>query len=162
MKKILMLIAFMAGIACFKSYSQKRYGYTILYFRCGDDDPQKNRVYYSPVIELNTLNFPQYTDGMDPSIPQYSIRYYNYAISKWFEIYLKDKYKILINTRDKYARKSNSVVYDDKNNAACNDDKTNPGCFFLNKQELSIMRKDAISENRSPKYDSIICEVIDL
>jgi hypothetical protein len=162
MKKILMLIALLAGIACFKSYSQKRYGYAVINFRCGDDDPQKDRVYYSPVIELNTLNFPKYTDGLDPTIAQYSVRYYNYAISKWFEIYLKDSYKILVNHPDKYARKSKSVVYNDSNKAGCNADKTNTGCFFMNKEELSIQRSKAISESRSPENQTIICEVIDL
>ncbi|MEP7142690.1 MAG: hypothetical protein ABI707_07460 [Ferruginibacter sp.] len=162
MKKTLMLIALLAVIACFNSSSQKRYGYAVLHFRCGDHDPQKDRIYYSPIIELNTLNFPKYTDGVDPSIAQYSVRYYNYAISKWFEIYLREKYKILVNPPDKYERKSKSVVYNDSDKAGCNVDKTNPACFFLNKEELSIQRGKAISESKSPENNSITCEVVDL
>jgi hypothetical protein len=162
MKKILMFIALLNGISCCKSFSQKRYGYTVLNFRCGDNDPQRNRVYFSPVIELNALNFPRYTDGIDTAIPQFSVRYYNYAISKWFEIYLWKKHKILVNTPDRYARKSTSVIYNDENTAGCNDDKTNSGCFFMDKEELSIKRMNAINESRSPEYDRTICEVIDL
>ncbi|MEJ7586193.1 MAG: hypothetical protein WKI04_01400 [Ferruginibacter sp.] len=162
MIKVLMLVTLFSGNCWFKIYAQKKYGYTILHFRCGNSDPQKDRIYYSPLVELNTLNFPEYTMGMDPSIIPHSARYYNYAISKWFEIYLKDKYKIRINSPDKYARKSITAVYNNTKQADCNDDKTSPGCFFLNREELSVQRKDAINKSRAPDNKTAVCEVIDL
>jgi hypothetical protein len=162
MKKIIMFMIILEGIACNSSFSQKKYGYAVINFRCGDNEPGKDRVYYSPVIELNSLNFPQYTDGIDPAIPKYSVRYYNYAISKWFEIYLREKYQILINSEDKYARKSTSVVYNDKNNGTCDDDKMNRDCFFLIREELLIIRNRKIIESSSPDKKALICEVIEL
>ena len=155
-----MLTGLIFYIACFDTYSQKRYGYTVLYFRCGDNEPGKDRVYYSPIIELNTLNFPQYTDGVDPAFAKYSVRYYNYAISKWFESFLSEKHKVM-NSLDRYARHSNTVIYNDSNGQGCDIDKTNNSCFFLNREELSRRRKQEINESRA-KIDSTFCEVIDL
>ncbi|MEO5891549.1 MAG: hypothetical protein ABIQ31_14960 [Ferruginibacter sp.] len=82
MKKVLLLTVLLASIVSFKSSAQKKYGYTVLYFRCGDADAERDSIYYSPVIELNTLNFPPHTEGMDPAIAPYSVRYYNYALAK--------------------------------------------------------------------------------
>lgn len=148
--------------SCLKSFTQKKYGYAVLQFRCGNDDAQKDRVYYSPVIELNTLNFPQFTDQLDPSIALHSVRYYNFAISKWFEIFLKDKYGIPVNDPAKYARKSHAVIYNEGNKNACDDKKTNPDCFFINKDELLKKRKGEIMQSKGADNRKSFCEVLDL
>src|SRR6187401_1561228 len=104
MMKILPFLTCSCLLFSFFSHAQIKYGYTVLYARCGGDDSQRDKVYFSPIIELDRLNFPKFTDGVDPAIPRLSIRYYNYAIAKWFEIYLKDKYRIAVNDPEKYER----------------------------------------------------------
>ena len=162
MIKIIMFVILIAGILPLVSDAQKRYGYAILHFKCGSDDPQRNRVYYSPIIELNTLNFPRYTDGIDPAIPVYSVRYYNYAISKWFESFVKQYYNIQINDPNSYERKFKSIVFNEKNASSCNDTKTNADCFFTDKEELSIQREEAVRESKLPIHEAKFCEVISL
>lgn len=162
MTKILLLIALLVIILCCQSYSQKRYGYAVLHLRCGKEDPEKNRLYYSPVIELNILNFDKYTDGVDPAFPKYSVSYYKYAIARWFELLLKEKYQIWITDPEKYERNVTTVVFDDKNNGDCKDGKTNTGCFFTDKQKLTTKRTNDISESNSPQNNHMICEVIAL
>ena len=162
MKSKLLLLALSGICLCHPTIAQKRYGYTVLHFRCGDDDSQRDRVYYSPIIELNTLNFPQYTDGVDPAIAPFSVRYYNYAISKWFELYLRDRYKILTNTPDKYQRRSKTVIFNESNSVDCNPDKTNAPCFFMNKEELASKRAHDIAVNRLPDSSNNFCEIVDL
>lgn len=133
----------------------------MLYVRCGNNEPLKNKVYFSPIIELNQLNFPKYTDGVDPAIPKFSVRYYNYAIAKWFEIYLKEKYRIAVNDPEQYERNSISAVYN-KISSNCNGDKTEPACFFTDKEELKRIRQQAITDSKLPAYEPSICEVISL
>ncbi|MEP7109814.1 MAG: hypothetical protein ABI760_17595 [Ferruginibacter sp.] len=162
MTKILMLAALTTGIFCFRSYSQIKYGYAVLYLRCGKEDPERNRIYYSPVIELDRLNFDKYIDGMDPAFAKYSVRYYNYAIAKWFELLLKEQFHIAVNVPEKYERNATSVVFDNKNDGSCNDDKTNPGCFFTDKKRLLTKRNNAINEDKLPQHNNAICEVINL
>lgn len=150
------------GIFYSRSCSQIKYGYAVLHLRCGNADPQRNKVYYSPIIELDRLNFDKYTKGVDPSFPKYSVRYYNYAIAKWFEIYLQEHYNIAINDIEKYERNATCVVLNDKLKADCNADKTNPDCFFTDKQKLSLLRNTAISESKTPIHENDFCEVIAL
>ena len=144
MPTILLLVALLAGIFCSRSYSQIKYGYAILYLRCGKEDPERNRIYFSPIVELDRLNFDKYTDGMDPALPKYSVRYYNYAITKWFEIFLEDEYRVAVNHPEKYERRDSCVIFNDMNNGDCNGDKTNPGCFFTDKQKILTSRNNAI------------------
>jgi hypothetical protein len=162
MKRMLAVFLVIETLACVACDAQKKYGYTVLQFRCGDNDAERDRLYYSPVIELNTLNFARYTEGIDPAIPQYSVRYYNYAIAKWFENYLSDKYKVFINTPGKYARKSKTVIFNERNKADCNDTKTSPPCFFLSQEELAEIRKSDIAEQRGTTHSGAVCEVTDL
>ncbi|MCW3092414.1 MAG: hypothetical protein JWP81_3483 [Ferruginibacter sp.] len=162
MTKILLLIVLLSGICGSRLYAQKKFGYAVLHLRCGAGDPDRNRVYYSPVIELNSLNFDKYTNGMDPAIPRFSVRYYTYAIDKWFEMYLSDKYRVMVNHPDKYERNATSVIFDENNKAHCNDDKTDPGCFFTDKQKLIMHRNKAIAESKLPKHENEICDVISL
>ena len=162
MIKIIMFFILLAGILPLASDAQKKYGYAILHFRCGSEDPRRDRVYYSPIIELNTLNFPRYTDGIDPAIPVYSVRYYNYAIFKWFESFVKQYYDIMINDADRYERKFESVVFNAKNASSCNETKTSTNCFFTDKYELSIQREDAIRESKLPIHEGKFCEIISL
>ncbi|MEO6546520.1 MAG: hypothetical protein ABIN94_00920 [Ferruginibacter sp.] len=162
MKKALLLFVLLAGVFSTLCYSQKKFGYAVLYMRCGKNEPQKNQVYYSPVIELNVLNFNKYTDGVDPAIPKYSVRYYTYAIDKWFEIYLKDKYEVLVNDPDKYERNATSVIFDEQNKARCNDDKTSEECFFSDKEKIAVHRKNAIAEARLPIHQNEYCGVAEM
>ena len=162
MFKMLLLTMLMTGIHCCSAYAQKKYGYISFNFRCGDNDPQRDRIYFSPVIELNTLNFQKYTEGMDPGFVPFSVQYYNYAMGKWFEAYLREHYKVFTNESGKYARRSTTVIYHEGNEQACNDDKTISGCFYLSKDELELKRKHAIAEARDSQNSSSICEVIDL
>lgn len=128
--------------------------------RCSKNDANKNKVYYSPVIELNGLNHKKYTEGMDSSIPEYSTRYYNYAILKWFEALLKDKYNIVLNDPEKYERQSTAVVYN--KSANCNEHKTELACFYTDKAQLTAIRNDAINENKQLKNSNNFCEIIEL
>ena len=160
MKKILLLIVLLSTIFCHRGLSQMKYGYAVLHLRCGNDDAQRNRVYFSPVIELDRLNFEKYTDGMDPSFPKHSIRYYNYAITRWFEIYLKEKHRVHINDPEKYERYDTCVVFDNINSGYCSSIKTDPGCFFTNRQQLTMLRESAITESKKPEHQDDICEVI--
>ncbi len=160
MKKILLLIVLLSFIFCYPAWSQMKYGYAVLHLRCGNDDSQKNRVYFSPIIELDRLNFEKYTDGMDPSFPKYSIRYYNYAITRWFEMYLEEKHKVYVNDPEKYLRYDTCVVLQNKSSGSCTGDLTNADCFFTNKQLLKIIRDHAIAENKKPEHQSDICEII--
>lgn len=162
MMKILLFISLLTGIFFCHSYSQKKYGYAVLHLRCGGEDPQRNRIYYSPVIELNQLNFGRYTDGVDPTFTKYSVSYYNYAIAKWFELLLKEQYRIAVNDAEKYERNATCVVFDDKNNGDCSEKKTDPACFFTDKKKLIIHRNNAIHESRLTKNKNDICEVINL
>ena len=140
--------------------AQKKYGYAVVYLRCGNDDNQRNKVYYSPVIELNALNFEKYTRDVDPSIPLYSVRYYNYALSKWFEIYLKEKHKVAINEPGKYLRKDSTVVF--TKSSDCNQEKTNTPCFFMDKSAIDLQRRKEIDEARLEKHASDYCEIVEL
>ncbi len=137
-----------------------KYGYAVLYLRCGNDDAHRNKVYFSPVIELDRLNFKKYTDGMDPTFPLYSVRYYNYAITRWFEIFLKEKYQVAINDPEKYERYDTCVVFNNINYGSCSSIKTDPGCFFTSKQQINMLRDQAITESKKPDHQSDICEVI--
>ncbi|CAN5462228.1 hypothetical protein BH11BAC3_BH11BAC3_31400 [soil metagenome] len=158
MKKILMLLIIFLFLNCTSSYSQKKYGYAVVEFRCSKNDADRNKVYYSPVIELNGLNFKKYTEGMDTSIPVYSVRYYNYAILKWFEALLKDKYNITLNDPEKYERQSTAVVYNKSTD--CNDSKTDRACFYTDKLQLIAIRNNAINQNKLPANSNNFCEVI--
>ena len=160
MKTILLL--FLLFISYFPNHlsAQKKYGYAVVYLRCGNDDHQRNKVYYSPVIELNALNFEKYTRDVDPSIPLYSVRYYNYALSKWFEIYLKEKNKVAINDPEKYLRKDSTVVFTKSDE--CNPDKTNDPCFFMDKSIIDLQRRKEIDEARLGKHASDYCEIVEL
>ena len=160
LQKISLLILLSTFTCCLPSNAQKKYGYAIIQIRCGKQDPQRNRVYYSPIIELNSLNFEQYTEGIDTSIPTYSVRYYNYAIAKWFEEHLKRQYRIAINDPEKYERGATMVVYNRE--GECNADKTSLGCFFTNKDQLAAQRKTAIGESKLESNSGNICEVIEL
>lgn len=162
MKKAIIFIAVLAFLACFQSYSQKKYGYTVIHLRCDQQDPYRDRIYFSPIIELNQLNFDRYTKGIDPTFPKYSVRYYNYAIAKWFEIFLEEQYGILVNDAEKYERNATCVVFDQKNNNDCNNEKTHPGCFFTEKQKLIAIRDNAIHDSKLPTHAHEICEVIAL
>ncbi len=155
------LVAFsLFGSLCI--FSQKKFGYAVLYLRCGDKDPNGDRVYYSPVIELDRLNFYPYTDGMDTAITPYSVRYFNYAISKWFEIYLRERYRIAVNDVEKYERDATATVYYYQLTVPCNAEKTSPGCFFTNKEELDKLRDAAIQQSKIVAGENGICEVIDV
>lgn len=158
--KITVCLLLAAGIISLHSYAQKRYGYAILMMRCGDDDSNRNIVYFSPVIELNGLNFKKYTDGMDPAIPLHSVRYYNYAILKWFEIYLRQSKNIAYNHPERYERKASAMIYNRRGN--CNNDKTLIGCFFTDKNELALQRTQALKEARLDTNTSDFCEVVDV
>lgn len=162
MTKIIMFVILLAGIFKFDAGAQKRYGYAILNMRCGDEDPNRDRVYYSKIIELNALNFPMYTTDMDPSIPIYSVRYYNYALLKWFESFVKQYYNIQVTDPKKYERKFTAVVLNAKNALSCNDQKTNTACFFTDKNELTIQRDKAIKEAKLSISQHHICEVVSL
>ena len=162
MTKIIVFVIFLTVIFQSSAQAQKKYGYAVMYLRCGDEDPQKDRVYFSPMIELNALNFPKYTDGIDPAIPPQSVRYYNYAISRWFEHFLKQYYRVAINDPDKYERKFRSFIFNDTGGAQCNNDKTNIPCFFTDKNQLSLMRENAIRESKLPESEMNHCEVIAL
>ena len=142
--------------------AQKRYGYAVLYYRCGKEKPEKNRMYVGPVIELNVLNFPRYTDGIDPAIALYSVRYYNYAISKWLEEYLASHKLVIPGDPEKYQRKFRSVIFNEQQAAECNPDKTAMPCFFTDKAALIILRANDIRENRTPEKENNICEVVEL
>jgi hypothetical protein len=160
--KVFLLTIFLSGIFQFAAVAQKRYGYAIMGLRCGNQDPERNRIYYSPIIELNTLNFPRYAEGIDPAIPLYSVRYYNYAISKWFEFHLKQYHNVRVTDPEEYQRKFTSVVFKATNAATCNDEKTDASCFFTDKDELSLQREKAIRENKSALHAGTTCEVISL
>jgi len=162
MKKMLLLFVILSVFYCIGVYAQKKYGYTVLYLRCGNEEPSKNKVYYSPIIELDRLNFPKFTEGMDPNFPKFSVRYYNYAIAKWFETYLKAQYGVAVNDPEHYQRKATSMVYDNKSDGSCNSDKTEPGCFFTDQQKLILIRKNAITESKLSKNNTTICQVIGL
>lgn len=162
MTKIIMFVILCTCLFSMTSSAQKKYGYAILYFKCGTDDPSRDRIYYSPIVELNTLNFARYTEGIDPAIPIYSVRYYNYAISKWFEMFIKQYYNIQVNDPNRYERKFTSIVFNSENTQSCNDTKTNPDCFFTDKNELLIKRENAIKESKLPIYENTTCEVISL
>lgn len=160
MKKILLLIVLPSMIFCCPAWSQMKYGYAVLHLRCGNDDSRRNRVYFSPIIELDRLNFEKYTDGMDPSFAKYSVRYYNYAITRWFEIYLQEKHKVYINDPAKYLRYDTCVVFNNTNNGTCTSNLTNAGCFFTSKQQLKMLRDHAITDSKKPEHQSEICEVV--
>ncbi len=160
MKTILMLLLLFSLLICSHSYSQKKYGYAVLYARCSKTDPQRDRIYFSPIIELSVLNFKEYIAGIDPSIPAYSVRYYNYAILKWFEKLLKEKYNVAINDPEKYERQSTAIVFNPNGN--CNADNTNTYCFFTDKLQLVDQRNLSIIENKSPAQVGNVCEVTDL
>ncbi len=147
-------------LMCGEAQTQKKYGYAVAYLRCGNEDPQRNKIYYSPVIELNLLNFDKYTEGIDPLIPKFSVRYYNYAMSKWFSIYLKEKHRIAINDPERYLRKDSTVVF--TKDAACNEEKTSEPCFFTDKAELDLQRRKEIDNHRLTEYAPNFCEVIEL
>lgn len=155
-----MLLIIFLLLNCTSSYSQKKYGFAVVEFRCSKNDANRNRVYYSPVIELNGLNFKKYTEGMDTSIPAYSVRYYNYAILKWFEALLKDKYHIALNDPEKYERQSTAVVYN--KSASCNESKMDPSCFYTDEVQLTAIRNDAINENKLSANSNNFCEIIAL
>ncbi|MBC7888003.1 MAG: hypothetical protein H7Z13_08930 [Ferruginibacter sp.] len=161
MLKSLMFILLLISLFSSPTYSQKRYGYAVLYLRCGNTDPQRNRVYFSPVIELNTLNFTRYTVGMDPAFSKYSVRYYNYAIARWFEIFMKEKHKIEMNDPQKYERNATCVVFDNSK-GYCNDDKTSIDCFYTDQKKLILHKNNAISECKLFAHSNDICEVISL
>lgn len=158
MKKLLLLTLLPVIIFYCSAAAQMKYGYAVLYLRCGNDDAQRDKVYYSPIIELDRLNFNKYTEGVDPEFTKYSVRYYNYAIAKWFEYFLKDRYHISINDAEKYERNSISVVLYD--GGGCSGDKTGTGCFFTNRQQLIRQRNKAIEEIRLPKNETEVCEVV--
>ena len=99
---------------------------------------------------------------MDHSIPRNSVRYYNYAIARWFESYLKQRYGIAANDPEKYERNAMSVVLDQKSSEDCDLQKTSAGCFFTNKQKLIEQRNSAILESKLPANANLICEVIAL
>ena len=160
MKKIAMLTVLSVLLFCSCCNAQMKYGYAVLHLRCGNNDAQRNTVYYSPVIELDRLNFEKYTKGVDPSFPLYSVRYYNYAIARWFEIYLLEHRKIAFNDPEKYERNVAFNVFDDKGN--CNADKTDPDCFFTDKQKIIKHRNNGISESRSAVHENDFCGVIAL
>ena len=162
MSKIFLLLILSVAITQLTVKAQKRYGYAVLGFRCGNQDPERNRLYYSPVIELNTLNFREYTEGIDPAIPLYSVRYYNYAISRWFEMYLKKYHNIQITDPFEYERKFISIVFNTKNAGSCNEQKTDTPCFFTDKNELALQRENAIRESKLPQNAGNTCEVISL
>jgi hypothetical protein len=162
MTKIIMCILLLTTLFNLKADAQKRYAYAILNMRCGNQYPDRDRVYFSPIIELNTLNFPMYTEGIDPSIPMYSVRYYNYALLKWFELFIKQHYNIQVTDPEKYERKFTSVVLNEKNALSCNDQKTNAACFFTDKNELITKRDNAIKESKLLVSENHICEVVPL
>ena len=157
-----LLLAFLLLFPAFlmQVSAQKKYGYAVVYLRCGDEDNLRDMVYYSPVIELNALNFEKYTKGMDPTIPQYSVRYYNYALSKWFEIYLKEKHKVAINHPDKYLRKDSTVVF--TKSIDCNSDKTSQPCFYTDKNQLDLIRRKEIDDAKLIEHSADYCEIVEL
>lgn len=159
MKTLLLAFLFIYPAFFHTASGQKKYGYAVVYMRCGADDNLRNTVYFSPVIELNALNFEKYTSGIDASIPLYSVRYYNYALSKWFEIYLKEKHKVLINDPEKYLRKDSTIVF--TRSADCNPDKTNEACFFMHRDQLEQMRRKQIDEAKLSEHSPEYCEIID-
>jgi hypothetical protein len=161
MKKILVsMMLLVLLIIHSEAQTPKKYGYAIAYLRCGSEDSQRNKIYYSPVIELNLLNFDKYTDGIDPLIPKFSVRYYNYAMSKWFSIYLKEKHRVAINHPERYLRKDSTVVF--SKSAACNEDKTSEPCFFTDKAQLDLQRRKEIDEHRLKDYAPNFCEIVEL
>lgn len=157
-----MLIMLMFTISIIQLCAQKKYGYTMLHLRCGDRDAQKDKVYFSPVIELNIVDFPKYTKGMDYTIHKYSVRYYNYAIARWFEFYIYQHHGIAVNDPEKYERNAVSVVLDEKSEGGCDLQKINADCFFTDKNKLEAQRNAAILESKQPANANLICEVVAL
>ncbi|MEO6723344.1 MAG: hypothetical protein ABIN67_23455 [Ferruginibacter sp.] len=162
MTKIIMFLILLTGVFYLRADAQKKYAYAILNMRCGNEQPHRDRLYFSPIIELNTLNFPKYTEGIDPAIPIYSVRYYNYALLKWFELFIKQYYNIQVTDPEKYERKFTSVLFNEKNSLSCNDQKTNIDCFFTDKNELAARRDKAIKETKLLVTQNQICEVVSL
>lgn len=160
MRKIIMFTLLLTAITHYEAYTQKKYGYAVIHFKCGKEIPLKSRIYYGPVIELSLVNFEKYLAGIDPQLPLHSVRYYNYALGRWFDRYLQDRHHLALNDPEKYVHESTMVVFNEK--GLCNADKTAIGCFFTDKEYLVSLRNKAIHKSRDPDLADTICEVIDL